>query len=121
MKKNGTARARRVGHRHVLLALAGATLVIAACNPVQVRTQTAPGADLRSRPTFRLLRPRMRHDTQLGTNDPMLVNSITYRRIRGEISHALEQRGYQYAEDGEAMDVAYYATSQRQMDVRTWD
>ena len=121
MKTNRIPRARRAGDRHVLLALGAAALVLAACNPVQVRTETAPGADLRSRPTFHLLRPRMRRDMQLSSNDPMLVNSITYRRIRGEISHALEQRGYQYSEDNAAMDVAYYATSQRRLDVRTWD
>jgi hypothetical protein len=116
------AEAPRRARTRAVLILASVMLVYAACNPVRVRTVVAPGADISSRPTFRLLPPpKLARNVQLKSNDPMLVNSITYRRIRDAIRSALEKRGYQYSEDAAAMDVAYYATAQDKLDIRTWD
>jgi hypothetical protein len=122
MNHNRTARAAWPARRYVLLVLASVALVLAACNPVQVRTVTAPGADLSARPTFRVLRPPPpRANVSLASNDPMLVNSITYQRVRAAIRRAFEQKGYQYSEDAAAMDVAYYASAKHKLDIRTWD
>jgi hypothetical protein len=116
------AEASRRARTRAVAMLASVMLVYAACSGVQVRTLAAPGADISSRPTFRLLPPpKLARNVQLTSNDPMLVNSITYRRIREAIRHALEKRGYQYSEDAAAMDVAYYATAQPKLDIRTWD
>jgi hypothetical protein len=100
-----------------------ATIIIAlgACNSVQVRTLVAPGADFKGRTTFKLLSAKMRANAQLPPNDPMLVNSITYRRMRAAIRTALENKGYKAVEDGESMDVAYYASAREKLDVRSYD
>jgi hypothetical protein len=102
--------------------LASVVLVYAACSGVQVRTVTAPDANISSRSTFRLMAPpKAKGNVQLGSNDPMLVNSITYRRVRDAIRQALEKRGYQYSEDSAAMSIAYYATAQPKLDIQTWN
>ena len=89
---------------------------------MQVRTLVAPGADFNGRTTFKLLTPKAtRGRAQLPANDPMLVNSITYRRMHSAIRSGLEKKGYRYAEDGESMDVAYYASAREKLDVRSYD
>jgi len=100
-----------------------ATLILAvgACSPVQVRTLVSPGADFRGRTTFHLMSPRAREDAQLSPNDPMLLNSITYRRIRQAIRSDMEKKGYRSAAEGASMDVAYYAAARNRLDVRTYD
>jgi len=106
----------------LLALLACAAFMLGACNPVRVRTLVAPDANFSGRRTFSLMPPpRVRGDARLDQNDPMLVNSITYRRIHAAIRSALEKRGYQYVEDGASMQVAYYASSRRKLDVRTYD
>lgn len=107
-------------------ALAGSALAIlmsalGACSNVQVRTLVAPGADFTGRTTFKLLTPKMRANENLPANDPMLVNSITYRRMRAAIRSGLENKGYRFAEEGESMDVAYYASAREKLDVRSFD
>jgi hypothetical protein len=102
--------------------LACTMLAIGACNPVQVRTVVAPGADFSGRRTFHVMaQPKVKAGAQLPANDPMLVNSITNRRIRSAIRAAFEKRGYQYVEDSADLDVAYYATAMQQLDVRSFD
>jgi hypothetical protein len=100
-----------------------ATLILAvgACSPVQVRTLVAPGADFKGRTTFHLMSPKARGDVRMSPNDPMLVNSITYRRIRQAIRSAMEKKGYRYAQEGASMEVAYYAAARDKLDVRTYD
>ena len=116
------ADAPRRARTRVALMFASILLVGAACNRVQVRTLTAPDADISSRPTFRLMSaPRRTRNVQLSSNDPLLVNSITYRRIRDAIRSALEKRGYQYSEDTAAMAIAYYATAQPKLDIRNFN
>jgi hypothetical protein len=87
-----------------------------------VRTITAPDANFVGRTTFRILDvPRYRGATPLPSNDPMLVNSITYQAIRDEIRRAFESRGYRYSPQQASLDVAYYATAAPVLDIRTWD
>jgi len=115
-------RAHRRAQALVIALLACTVLMLGACSSVQVRTLVAPDANFSGRRTFSLLPPpRTRGDERLGPNDPMLVNSITYRRLHAAIRSALEKRGYQYVEDGASMQVAYYAASKRKLDVRTYD
>jgi hypothetical protein len=122
MKHKRFAEASRWARTRAVATLAFVMLVYAACSGVQVRTLVAPDADISSRPTFRLMRaPKAPGNVQLSSNDPMLVNSITYRRIRDAIRQALEKRGYQYSEDSAAMLIAYYATAQPKLDIQTWN
>lgn len=107
--------------RRVIPVLSFLVLALAACNNVQVRTLVAPGADFNGRTTFKLLTPKMRPNAHLPANDPMLVNSITYRRMREAIRSGLENKGYRFAEEGESMDVAYYASAREKLDVRSFD
>ena len=113
---------RRSARVRASLFLFSTILAMSACNGVQVRTLVAPDADFSGRTTFRLMRaPKQRGSAQLSSTDPMLENSITYRGVRAELRKALESKGYQYSEDNASMDVAYYATAQQKLDVRTWD
>lgn len=113
---------RRFARVRASLVVFSTILAMSACNGVQVRTLVAPGADFSGRTTFRLMRAaRQRGSDQLSTNDPMLDNSITSRGIRAELRSALENKGYQYSDDNASMDVAYYASAHRRLDVRTWD
>lgn len=106
-----------------LSTLAWVAVAVAACgNGVQVRTLVGPDANFSGRRTFHLMRaPTQRGNAKLASDDPMLVNSITYRRVRAAIRSALEKRGYEYAEEGASMEVAYYATAQRKLNVTNWD
>src|SRR5665647_841715 len=104
-----------------MLLVAATMLTVGACGGVQVRTLVAPDANFHGRTTFRLLRARHLGPDQPSPNDPMLVNSISYRRIRSALRSALEKRGYQNVEDDASMDVAYYATTERQLHVQNWD
>jgi Domain of unknown function (DUF4136) len=113
---------RRRARVRASLFLFSTILAMSACNGVQVRTQVAPDSDFSGRTTFLLMRPpKQRGNAQLNNRDPMLVNSITYRRIHAALRSALESRGYRYSEDNPSMEVAYYATAQQKLDVRTWD
>lgn len=51
----------------------------------------------------------------------MLVNSITYRRIRSAIESGFQNRGYVHATDEADMAVAYYASAHRKLDLRTFN
>ncbi|MBK5188523.1 MAG: DUF4136 domain-containing protein [Gemmatimonadaceae bacterium] len=116
-------RSRRHARAFAISGLIALSLALGACGSnVQVRTLVAPDANLSGRRTFQLLRARPRRDeANPSPNDPMLANSITYRRIRARIRSELEKRGYQNVEDNADMDVAYYATTRRRLEVRTYD
>jgi hypothetical protein len=114
--------AQRRARVRASLVLLSTMLAMSACNGVQVRTLVAPDADFTGRTTFRLMNAaKLRGDAQLASHDPMLVNSITYRRIRAALRSALESKGYRYSDDNASMEVAYYATAQQKLDVRMWD
>jgi len=101
--------------------LATLALVLGACNPVQVRTVVAPGADFSNRKSFHLMTPKPRADARASQNDPVLVNSITYQRVRQAVQADLEQKGYSYTDQGQSMSVAIYASAKDKLDVRTWN
>ena len=101
-----------------LLLLLGASC---ASNPVQVHTQAAPNARFAGRSTFRVLDVPAPRGVTLANNDPMLVNSITYRAIRDEIQRTFEERGYRYSRASADLDVAYYASAAPKLDIRTYD
>jgi hypothetical protein len=114
---------RRPGWRLAFAAILGLLFGATGCHRnVDVRTVTAPDANFAGRRTFRILPvPAYRGTAALSSTDPMLVNSITYQAIRDAIRQELEARGYRYSPDGADLDVAYYATAQPQMDIRTFD
>jgi hypothetical protein len=114
---------RRPGWRLAFAAIIGLMFGATACHRnIDVRTVTAPDANFAGRRTFRILAvPAYRGTTALASTDPMLVNSITYQAIRDAIRQEMEARGYRYSPDRADIDIAYYATAQQRMDVRTFD
>jgi hypothetical protein len=114
---------RRPGWRLAFAAIIGLMFGATACHRnIEVRTVAAPDANFAGRRTFRILPvPAYRGTGALSSTDPMLVNSITYQAIRDAIRQELEARGYRYSPDRADLDVAYYATAQPRMDVRTFD
>jgi len=104
--------------------LAALILLGASCasNPIQVHTQAAPNANVASRTTFRVMNvPSPRNGITLASNDPMLVNSITYQALRDELQRAFTDRGYRYSQSSADLAVAYYATVAPKLDIRTYD
>ena len=120
---SSTSRDQHRMHRRAALAACIGLLVAAcACHRVEVRTLTAPGAQLAAFRTFRILPvPEYRGSVPLAPTDPMLVNSITYERLRAEIRRAFEERGYEYMPQRADFDVAYYASAAQKLDVRSWN
>jgi hypothetical protein len=116
--------AERVMPRRAARAICVGVLAAAtACHHnVEVRTVTAPGAQLAGRRTFHILPvPEYRGDTPLASSDPMLVNSITYQALRREIRSAFEERKYRFTLGSADFDVAYYASAANKLDIRSWD
>jgi hypothetical protein len=110
-----------MAHMRARPVLAAVVLVLGACHPVQVRTVVAPGADFSNRKTFHLMTPKPRVNAQRSESDPVLVNSITYQRMRQAVQADLEQKGYSYTDQGQSMSIAIYASAKDKLDVRTWD
>jgi hypothetical protein len=111
-----TARSLAIGG-----AVAGAAIALGCLPTIQVRTQTAPGANIASRSTFRILATPAVHGLSLDAIDPMLDNSITNRSIREDIRAALEARGYVRNVDHPDVTIAYYATLQTKFELTSWD
>jgi hypothetical protein len=103
-----------------VLALA---LACAACTAaVKVRTAAEPSADLSRLHTFRVMTTPTRQGADTTSqSDPMLVNSITNRALRDDISQAFERRGYVAAGDGADFAVAYYASTRERLNVTYYD
>ena len=99
------------------------TAIVGCASGVQVRTAVEPSADLAGLRTFYVLTPpaRSANATPLAANDAMLDNSITNRALRGDLTQALEARGYSAA-SRESADflVAYYAGTQQKLDTTYW-
>jgi hypothetical protein len=112
----------RPARRVVIAACGSLALALGACRShVEVSTIAAPGASFAGRSTFRILPPaQYRGSAPLGQNDPMLVNSITYRALRDEIRRAFEARGYKYSPETAEFEIAYYATAQQKLDINTF-
>jgi hypothetical protein len=89
---------------------------------VQIRTSVDPNANLAGLHTFYVLTaPPRSANAPLPANDPMLDNSITNRALRGDLTQALESRGY-VAAPRQAADflVAYYAGTKQKLDTTYW-
>src|ERR1700676_2637645 len=85
---------------------------------VQVRTSVEPNADLAALHTFYVLpAPTRSANAPLPANDPMLDNSITNRALRGDLTTALQARGYGPTSRQRAdFLVAYYAGTSQKLD-----
>jgi Domain of unknown function (DUF4136) len=104
-----------------VLAIAAAIALTACSHNIEVRTIAAPNATFAGRSTFRILPTPIHRGAALAANDPMLVNSITYHAIRDEIQRAFAARGYVYSPGSADLDIAYYATAEPVLDLRTFD
>jgi hypothetical protein len=99
-------------------------LASAACSSgIQVRTTTAPDANLAALRTFRILKaPQRRADApSLSQSDPMLDNSITNRALRQDLVQGLESKGYTLDTSNPDFVVAYDAGTKAKMDTTYWN
>jgi hypothetical protein len=110
----------------ILLGAVIVTATITGCSSgggVQVRTSVEPNANLAALHTFYVLTAptRSANAEPLSANDPMLDNSITNRALRGDLTTALESRGYApTARQGADFLVAYYAGTKQKLDTTYW-
>jgi len=103
---------------------AAAALILgaAACAPaVRVRTAAEPSANLSALRTFVVMPTPARRGGTSSASDPMLVNSITNRALRDDLTRAFEGRGYAPQGDNADFAVAYYASTQDKLNVTYWD
>ena len=109
--------------RMTLLVLTAAAVALAACAPaVQVRTALSPDASLSGLRTFRVQStPKPRIATAQSTSDPMLVNSISNRALRADLLQGFEKLGYTVDDSSPDFCVAYYASTNQQLDITSWD
>ncbi len=100
-----------------------AVVALAACtSAVQVRTALSPDASLNGLRTFRVQpTPKPSIASAQSTNDPMLVNSISNRALRADLRHGFEKLGYAVNDSAPDFCVAYYASTNQQFDVTTYD
>ncbi len=103
---------------------AAAAFTLAACaSGIQVRTALSPDASLKGLRTFRVLptpRPKIAGAVQ-SSSDPMLVNSISNRALRNDLTQAFAGLGYVGSDSNPDFCVAYYASTKQQLDVSYWD
>jgi hypothetical protein len=110
----------------ILLGAVIVTAAITGCSSgggVQVRTSVEPDANLAALHTFYVLTPpaHSANAAALSTNDPMLDNSITNRALRGDLTTALQSRGYTpTSRQGADFLVAYYAGTSQKLDTTYW-
>jgi hypothetical protein len=104
---------------------AAAALTLAACaSAVQVRTAISPDASLAGLRTFQVLptpSPNIASMQSGGTNDPMLVNSISNRALRADLEQQFTHLGYAVNDSTPDFAVAYYACTKQKTDISTWD
>ena len=112
--------------RSTILLGAVIAAVVTGCSSgggVQVRTSVEPDANLAGLHTFYVLTAPTRSATAapLPASDPMLDNSITNRALRGDLTQALQSRGY-VPTSRQAADflVAYYAGTKEKLDTTYW-
>ena len=109
--------------RIALLIPTAAVLVLAACaSAVQVRTAVTPDENLNGLRTFRVQpTPKPRIASAQSTNDPMLVNSISNRALRADLQRGFAKLGYAVNDSTPDFCVAYYASTNQQLDITSWD
>ncbi len=90
-----------------------AVVGLAACaSAVQVRTALSPDASLSGLRTFRVQpTPKPSIASAQSTSDPMLVNSISNRALRGDLRQGFEKLGYAVNDSTPDFCVAYYAST----------
>src|SRR5258706_591444 len=100
-----------------------AVVGLAACaSAVQVRTALSPDASLSGLRTFRVQpTPQPSIASAQSTSDPMLVNSISNRALRGDLRQGFEKLGYAVNDSTPDFCVAYYASTNQQLDISTYD
>jgi hypothetical protein len=109
--------------RIALLVPTAAVVALAACaSAVQVRTALSPDASLTGLRTFRVEQtPKPRIANAQSNSDPMLVNSISNRALRSDLRQGFEKLGYAINDSTPDFCVAYYASTNQQLDITTWD
>src|SRR5437868_7891589 len=96
-------------NRRYRAASAAILLASTACASVDVRTATSPDANFAALHTFNVKpNPKPRSQAGQAANDPMLVNSISNRALRGDLFKGFEDRGYAVSDTPDFV-VAYYA------------
>jgi len=100
-----------------------AVVGLAACaSAVQVRTALSPDASLSGLRTFRVQpTPKPSIASAQSTSDPMLVNSISNRALRSDLQQGFEKLGYAINNSTPDFCVAYYASTNQQLDITTYD
>jgi uncharacterized protein DUF4136 len=87
-----------------------------------VRTALSPDASLNGLRTFRVQHtPKPRIATAQSNSDPMLVNSISNRALRADLQQGFEKLGYAVSDSAPDFCVAYYASTNQQLDITGWD
>jgi Domain of unknown function (DUF4136) len=116
--------------RHVrqLRLAAFATVSALGCNPIHVKTATAPDANFTAAHTFRFLHWHASAEpvsNPAQSNDPMFESSITGQDVRRDISRDLAAKGYEHVQGGDDamsdLSVAYYIGSRRKLQVTNYD
>src|SRR5216683_5854303 len=109
--------------RIALLVPTAAVVALAACaSAVQVRTALSPDASLTGLRTFRVEQtPKPRIANAQTNSDPMLVNSISNRALRADLRQGFEKLGYTVNDSTPDFCVAYYASTNQQLDITTYD
>src|SRR2546422_7358871 len=105
--------------------LIGATLLAqgACAGGISVRTALSPDASLHGLRTFRVQatpQPKLAGATS-STNDPMLVNSISNRALRADLTQEFAGLGYVASDSNPDFCVAYYASTNQKLDLTYWD
>src|SRR5207245_1593702 len=110
--------------RTTRLLTAASLLTLGACAPgISVRTALSPDASLRGLHTFRVQQtpqPKIA-GAVASTNDPMLVNSISNRALRTDLTQEFAGLGYVATDSNPDFCVAYYASTNQKLDVTYWD
>ena len=102
---------------------AATVVALAACaSAVQVRTALSPDASLTGLRTFRVEQtPKPKIANAQSNSDPMLVNSISNRALRSDLQQGFEKLGYAVNDSTPDFCVAYYASTNQQLDITGWD
>jgi hypothetical protein len=109
--------------RIALLVPTAAVVALAACaSGVQVRTALSPDASLTGLRTFRVEQtPKPKIANAQSNSDPMLVNSISNRALRSDLQQGFEKLGYAVNDSTPDFCVAYYASTDKKLDITTWN
>jgi len=106
-----------------LLTAAALSAVVACAPAISVRTALSPDVSLTGLHTFRVLptpKPKIA-GAVASTNDPMLVNSISNRALRTDLTQEFSGLGYMASDSNPDFCVAYYASTNQKLDLTYWD